>query len=145
MAMDNIYDEATQKLKSETINLSNIVSNYVISDNENKVFEILEIPFLKKYYELLNENISEMEFDPLFVYKPEYASYKLYGTPSYDYLILHANKLTSKKQFKSSAFANNKFKYYYKGIIDQIISEYGNKEKTDTKTIEVGNYLLYNI
>lgn len=145
MATDNIYDEATQKLKTEQLNLSNIISNYIVSDNENKVYEILEIQFLKKYYRLLNENVSEMEFDPLFVYKPEYASYKIYGTSSYDYLILHANKMTSKKQFKPSAFANNKFKYYYKGIIDQIASECGNAKKQDTKTIEVENYLLYNI
>lgn len=146
MASSNIYDEAIQKLRNEPLNLYNQTSNIIIEDeNKDRVFEKIEIPMFDKYYNLLKNNTQELDFQPIYQYKPEYVSYTVYGTPSYDYLILHANKMTSKKQFKREAFLLGKLKFYSQSIIDQIISDYSNKVKKDTTRLPSGNYLLYNI
>lgn len=141
--MYNIVEEANSNLRTDGLNIGNYTT-YII-DDEGKLFENIGLDYLDKFYNLLNNNIKEISFDTLFNYKPEYVSYKLYGTASYDYLILHANKLTSKKEFLKKNFINGKIKYYTKDVIDKVVSELRSFKKGEPETIKIENYLLYKI
>lgn len=145
MALYNIVDESLEKLENEPLNTANLVSFVINSDEKNKTYECMESPIFTIYSEILNNNIEVTKFEPIYKYKPEYMSYYMYGTSSYDYLILHANGLTSKKEFKSENFLDNKVKYYSKNIIKMIESEMMSYDKKETIVINTDNYLLYNI
>lgn len=142
--VNNILDEANYKLKTEPLNLANIVSNFYDSST-NRNYEINNPIIFKKYYNILMNNVEEMSFDSRFKYKPEYVAYQIYGTSSYDYIILYANNMKSKKEFKYENFKYGKIKYFSKEIIQTIANDMSNKSKEDTIEIVSENYLLYNI
>lgn len=142
-AMYNIVEEANSNLRSDSLNTNKYVT-YLI-DDEGKLYESIGLEHLDKFYNLLSNNIKEINFEHIFKYKPEYVSYKLYGTASYDYLVLHANKLTSKKEFINKSFINGKIKYYTRSVLDEIISELRTFKKGEPESIKTENYLLYKI
>lgn len=141
----NIVDEAKEKIKTERLNSANLVSYFINSDDNSKAYEIMESPIFSRYSKILERNIKERKYEPIFKYKPEYASYYVYGTSSYDYLILHANGMKSKKEFKQDNFLNGMIKYYSKDVIKTLESEFDTYTKNQTKEIIIENYLLYNI
>lgn len=141
----NIVDEANEKIKTERLNNANLVSYFIDSEDSSKAYEIMESPIFSKYANILDKNIEERKYEPIFKYKPEYASYYLYGTSSYDYLILHANGMRSKKEFKQENFLNNMIKYYSKDVIKTLEKEFDTYTKNKTKEIILENYLLYKI
>lgn len=145
MAQDNnIYDEAMIKLENEVLNMANLKFN-ILDEDEDKLYEDMSVDIFRNFHNLLANNKEEMEFSSKFKYKPEYVSYILYGTASYDYLILHANELNSKKKFVADSFISGKFYYYSKDVIDKIIEEMQNYTKKDTEPVTTENYLLYAI
>lgn len=140
----NIVEEANSKIKSERLNCANL-SSYFLDSSDNKIYEIMESPIFSKYDKILENNIEERKYEPIFKFKPEYVSYYLYGTSSYDYLVLRANKLKSKKEFKQENFINGNIKYYSKDVINKLEKEFDTYSKNKTTEISIDNYLLYSI
>lgn len=141
---NNIYTEAQTKLEDEVLNTANLKFN-IYNEHEDKLYEDMSVDIFRRFHNLLADNKEEMEFSSRFKYKPEYVSYILYNTSSYDYLVLHANELVSKRQFKAETFISGKFLYYSKDVINKITEEMEKYTKEDTKPISTENYLLYTI
>lgn len=142
--MNNIVDEANVKIKEEILNLYNLKSSFINAE-DSMLYEDNDPIIFSKYKELLDQNIEEITYNPLFKYKPEYMAYQIYGTSSYDYLILHANGLTSKKQFVESSFLSRKVKYYSKDIIEQIEDDINKMDKKELNELISENFILYKI
>lgn len=140
---NNMISESNERLVNDTLNTNRYMS-YLI-DEDDKLYESMSLDFITKFKNLLNSNIEYIDFLPIYTYKPEYVSYYLYGTPSYDYLVLHANKLVSKKEFYADKFINGKVAYYNKSILNTIGTELRNYKKGNPESIKTGNYLLYKI
>lgn len=146
--MYDIVEEANSKIQNDKLNLANIVNIYSgIKDDDNisRSYEIMGIPEINKYYKILFSKIEEIDYIPVYKYKPEYVSYNLYGTSSYDYLILYANKISDKKKFTDKYLLNRKVKYFAKDAIDILIENIQSNEKSIGQSINVENYILYNI
>lgn len=142
----NIVDEAKYKVQKEVLNLYNMTT-LMLDTSGNKIYEYIGVDVFKDYKSILNENIKEIDFQPIYKYKPEYVAYNEYGSASLDYFVLHANKMTSKKQFKLENFLNGKIKIYDKEAINSIKNDI-NSKSSNNKTISVinsDNYLLYKI
>ena len=138
---NNIVSEAKLKISKEPLNLFNIKSKYIHPDNE-MTFEDTDPIIFNKYQNILNRSIQTYTYKPMFKYKPEYVAYLIYGTPSYDYLIMHANGISSKKLFVEQSFTNREIKYYSKEAIKEIENNISNMDKQDVNELISENFIL---
>lgn len=146
--LNNIVDEALDKINKEKLNLLNLMDRYKgIKDDDGveRSYEIMQLDFINEFYNNLSQNVSTIDYSSIYKYKPEYVSYDIYGTSSYDYLILYANKITNKKEFIRENLENGKIKYYIPEILNLIETYIQSKLNASGKNIKVENYILYNI
>lgn len=145
MIKNDIVEEAKYKIHNEALNLYNTQSYFKESSDSEKIYEFWRSPIFSTYYNLLADSIQYLDYDVLYMYKPEYVSYNIYQTSSYDYLVLHANRMDSKKLFKKENFDNGKIAYYSKEVIDKISKDFQRMDVRYTDILNNDNYLLYKI
>ena len=80
--------------KKNKLTLDNF-SNYYILENQIK----LGFPLLKKYDNILKSSLSTITIEKDLYYRPEYVSYKLYGTTDLWYLIMYLNNVYKVEDF----------------------------------------------
>lgn len=146
--LNNIVDEALNKLSKEKLNIFNLMDRYAgIKDDDGieRSYEIMQLDFVNEFYNNLLLNVETLNYSSIYKYKPEYVSYDIYGTSSYDYLVLYANKITNKKDFIRENLENGKIKYFNPEILSIIENYITSKRNNSGKNIKVENYILYNI
>jgi hypothetical protein len=122
--------------KSNKILLDNLSVNYKF---EGKVYFSTSI--LRKYEHIIKQNLLEYHIYSHQMYRPEYASYDIYGTTDLWYLILFTNNMTRPSEF------NKKIIYVFNpnmmDLLNDIIeAERNSLQGSKDKPIEIKRELL---
>lgn len=128
-------DSSINNAKSNPLLLDNISNHYIFEDEVHMSFSIL-----RKYENILRNNLQLADFPKKYWYKPEYVSYAVYGTTDLWYLIMFVNNVYKNMDFYGDTLLlpTNDFIDAFNGIV----SKENLMKKTIISPIKIYKHIL---
>lgn len=133
-------------LKDSVISSRN---NKLLLDNISKIYNynnVIELPmnFLRKYENILKNNLIEIDLSPSYYYRPEYLSQEVFDTTDLWYLILFVNDMKSPLEFCTPKILIPS-SYYAMEIVNKIKNIEEDIETSHKQPINVERHLLKDV